>query len=62
MLAQYNDMLLKQIYTIGRKMADIKNDSTIRIYRDGKPEDVPVNVFLRMLEELKAPKSEKPTK
>ena len=43
-------------------MADIKNDSTIRIYRDGKPEDVPVTVFLRMLDELKAPKSEKPTK
>ena len=29
-------------------MADIKNDSTIRIYRDGKPEDVPVNVFDQM--------------
>lgn len=41
-------------------MADIKNNSTIRIYRDGKPEDVPINVFLRMLEELRAPNGEKP--
>ena len=31
----------------------IKNDSTIRIYRDGKPVDIPVNEFLHMLEELK---------
>jgi hypothetical protein len=27
--------------------------STVRIYRDGKPEDIPVKEFLAMLEKLK---------
>ena len=30
----------------------VKNDTTIRIYKDGEPVDVPVAEFLHMLEEL----------
>ncbi len=41
-------------------MADIKNNSVILIYRDGKPEWIPVNQFLHMLEMLKEPKKNEP--
>ena len=30
----------------------VKNTTTIRIYKDGEPVDVPVSEFLRMLEKL----------
>ena len=31
----------------------LKTESKVLIYRDGEPEWVPVDVFLKMLEELK---------
>ena len=34
-------------------MEEPKKESVVVIYRDGKPEEVPVSKFLKMLEELK---------
>ncbi len=53
MLAQYDDNMrkTKQIFMPEQTEPKRKSGSTIRIYRDGKPVDIPVEEFLRMLKE-----------